>query len=111
MVGFEAEIVALTLTFVVHVIGAVLLIWAMIDREDGQSWRDWWPRDDRSEDDPSGPDVRPSPPGERAPLPLPGADPSPVRLREPARIGVAYPSRPRRPEHPPAEPARTPERR
>jgi hypothetical protein len=107
MVGVEAEIVALTLTFVVHVVGAVLLVWAILDKEEGQSWRDWWPRDDRPDDGPS--DPRPAPPGDRAPLPLAGADPSAVRLREPARISLGYPRRPRRPEHAP-EPQRTPER-
>lgn len=102
------EIIALALTFVVHVVGAALLIWAMIDKEDAPDLRDWWPRDD-GPDEPPEPDPRPAPSGDRAPLPLPGAGASPVRLREPARLGDAYTRRPRRPDHAP-EPQRTPER-
>jgi hypothetical protein len=100
------EIVALVLTFVVHVIGAGLLIWGMLDREEGSSgWRGWWPRDD--DERPDGPDRDPAPGGDRLPLPLPGAEPSPVRLREPGRAGERYPRPARRPEH---APERTPER-
>lgn len=103
------EIIALGLTFLVHVLGAVALIWAMLDDERG--WRaikDWWPRDDdprRDDDDPvQGPD---GPRGLPAALPMPTAEPSAVRLREPGRIGEQKPRPARRPEHEPTrEPAR-----
>jgi len=39
-------------------------------------------------------------------LPLLGAAPAPVRLREPGRLAEGYPRRPRRPEHAPGEPDR-----
>ncbi len=101
--GEAQEIVALALTFVVHVVGAVLLVWAMIDREEsskGGGWRGWWPRDDRPDGGP--PEPPPGPPGDRAPLPLADAAPSPVRLRERgARIADAHPRPDRRPSHAP----------
>jgi hypothetical protein len=107
--GFE-QIAALTLTVVVHVIGAIALIWAMLDRDDRSSGlRGWWPRDDPG-DPPPEPGPAPSGDGDRAPLPLSGAAPSPVRLREPGRVGDGYPRPPRRPDHPDRRPARTPER-
>ncbi|MBA3327126.1 MAG: hypothetical protein H0T43_02340, partial [Solirubrobacterales bacterium] len=54
------EIVALALTFVVHVIGAGALIWAMLDRDDGgRGMRGWWPRDDRPGGPPPGPGPAP----------------------------------------------------
>ena len=103
------QALALTLTLVVHVLGACALVWAMLDSDDrAKGMRGWWPRDDPRGDPP--PEPGPAPSGDRAPLPLPGAAPSPVRLREPARAGDAYPRRRRRPEHAPADPARQPTR-
>lgn len=103
------EIIALSLTFVVHVLGAAALVWAMLDDERGwRALKDWWPRDegppppDEPADDPDGP------PGLPGGLPLPSAAPASVRLREPGRIGDAKPRPARRPEH---EPAREPVRR
>ena len=103
--GLE-ETVALGLTFVVHVVGAALLVWAMLDRDDVKGGRSgWWPRDD-GPGDPPPPEPRPGPSGDR--MPLPGAAPSPVRLREDGgRIAEGYPRRPRRPDH---APQRTPDR-
>ncbi len=104
------ELLAILLTFVVHVIGAGVLVWALIDRDDADagSWRDWWPKDDPG----SEPSADPSPPsgdGAEAPL-LPDAPPSLVRLREPGRLGDHKPAPARRPAHPvePVRPVREP---
>jgi hypothetical protein len=102
------EIVAIVLTLVVHVLGAGVLIWNLLDGED-VDWRALWPRDD---DGPGGgwdpPGDGPEPDGGSgvvvgAPL-LPDAAPSAVRLREPGRIGDGYPRPARRPEHVPERP-------
>jgi hypothetical protein len=83
------EALALGLTFLIHVIGICVLFGLLIRSDDDGGWRDWWPRDD---DD--GPEPDPGPP-------LPSADSSRVRLREPGRLADAHPRAPRRPEHPP----------
>jgi len=94
------EVIALTLTVVVHIVGMATLVWALLlDDEDRPDWRDWWPGwggedDDRPSGDPPGPRG-----GDR--LPLPDAAQSSVRLREPGRLAEAHPRPGRRPEHPP----------
>lgn len=103
------ELIAISLTFFVHVLGAAALVWAMLDDRGWSALKDWWPRDDDGpppDDGPSGED--PGGGGEPRELPLPGAVPSTVRLREPGRIGDAKPRPARRPEH---EPEREPARR
>ena len=99
------ELLALLLTFFVHLLGGAVLIWALMDRddEDASSWRDWWPRDDRGPEPPVEP-LAPGGDGVLAPV-LPDAQPSPVRLREPGRIGDRKAAPARRPAHPPV-PAR-----
>jgi hypothetical protein len=106
------EVVAIVLTLVVHVLGAAVLVAVLLDGEK-IDWRGTlFPRDD----DGPGPgfDPPPAPPepdggGILAPAPLPDAAPSPVRLREPGRIGESYPRPTRRPAHPPERtPAREP---
>ena len=94
------ELLAILLTFVVHVIGAGVLVWALIDRdgEDAGSWRDWWPKDDRGPEPPVEP-TGPSGDGAERPT-LPDAFPSPVRLREAGRIGDRKGTPARRPAHP-----------
>jgi hypothetical protein len=91
----SSEAVALGITFLIHVIGICFLFGLMLRSSAGEggSWRDWWPRDDA---DGGGrpPEPEPGPP-------LPGAEQSPVRLREPGRLADAHPGTPRRPEHPP----------
>jgi hypothetical protein len=95
-----SELLALTLVFVVHVIGGVLLVWALLDDEARAGWRRRWRRGGAG---PQRPPDRPRPAtAVRPPLPLPDAVPSPVRLREPVRAGDAYPRPARRPAHPPA---------
>ena len=92
------EALALGITFLIHVIGACVLLGLLI-RSDGGGWRDWWPRDD-DDDGGGGPGPDPGPP-------LPSADPSRLRLREPGRLADAHQRPSRRPEH---QPERAPER-
>lgn len=103
------EVIALSLTLGVHILGAVTLI-AVLVRGSGAELRDWWPDDDDG-GPPRGEPDRPAPPRNGGGgLPLPGAEPSPVRLREPGTIAGGYPRRERRPAHAPS-PSRTPARR
>jgi len=97
-------VAAILLTVVVHFLGAIVLIWAMAGKETFAIFRT--AKDDG--DGGIGRDVDPPVQPGRGPaggLPLPDAEPAPVRLREPGRIGEGYPRRPRRPQHAPA-PAR-----
>jgi hypothetical protein len=111
--GEAEEIIALALVFVVHVVGGLLLVWALLDGEQRAGWRRRWGWGG-GEDPPPAPPP-PGPAGElRPPLPLPRTSPSRVRLREPVRAGDVYPRPARRPAHPqqPAPlPAPAPERR
>ncbi len=95
---------ALLLTFVVHVIGALVLVWAMAGREAIGFLRTSTDDGGGTPPEPAGPE-RPREP--RDGLPLPDAAPARVRLREPARLGEAYPRPARRPEPVPA-PERAP---
>jgi hypothetical protein len=101
----SGPVAAILLTMIVHVIAFVVLFATM-----GSEMVDWLrkPRHDDGDDDqwPEFEPVAPEPGG--GGLPLPDAEQSPVRLREPGRIGERRPRRPRRPDHAP-EPARTPE--
>lgn len=114
--GQAEELIALALVFVVHVIGGLMLVWALLDAEQRAGWRR---RLGGGGSDEHGPADGPQPPpdggsGARAALPLPSGSPSRVRLREPARIADAHPRSPRRPAHPPAperQPAPAPEHR
>lgn len=103
------EIVALALVFVVHVVGGVLLVWALLDDETRAGWRRHWGWGDGGDEQPPRPPApRPSPQVRRpAPPELAGADQSRVRLRGPGRLADAHPRAPRRPDHVP-QPARTP---
>lgn len=114
-VGEAEEITALALVFVVHVIGALMLVWALLDGEQRARWRNLPrpPRGGGGGDDPP-PAPSPGPAGSRAPadpppvaLPLQATAPSSVRLREPVRVADGYPRPARRPEHEPA-PQRAP---
>lgn len=93
--------IALALVFVVHVVGGVMLVWALVDPEQRAGWRRRW--GGGGDDDPQ---QGPEPPsgggrGTRPPLPLPGGQPGRVRLREPVRVAGRYPRPGRRPLHPP----------
>ncbi|HEU4656465.1 MAG TPA: hypothetical protein VFR97_03030 [Capillimicrobium sp.] len=101
------EVLALAITVLVHVIGAMVLI-GVIARNSGADVFGWWPHDDddgRGGQEPAPEPVRPQPGGG---LPLPDARPAGVRLRQPERLGDAYPRPARRPAHP--EPVRAPQR-
>jgi hypothetical protein len=110
------EVVAIGLTLLVHILGAIVLVLVLLDGEK-VDWRGTlFPRDD---DGGGGPGFEP-PLDDRggdgggviAPTPLPDAAPSPVRLREPGRIGEQYPRPVRRPAHAPERtPAREPAER
>jgi hypothetical protein len=90
------EVLALALTVLVHVIGMAALVWALLlDDENRPDWRGWWPGGD---DEPPAPA---STPPDRGGLPLPDAQPSAVRLREPGRLADGHPRPARRPEHAP----------
>jgi hypothetical protein len=108
-VAIEAqEILALTLIFVVHVAGGVMLVWGMFGG-DARPRPPWRRRDDGPGDPSPGP--RPTPPSQhRRPLPLPGSWPSDVRLRDHTPLRDAHPRPPRRPSRTP-QPARSPQRR
>jgi len=99
LAGELEEVLALTLVFVVHVVGGLLLVWGVLGDEGRGSWRRWWRRGDDGGAPP--PEPPPSPPGARQPWPLPDASPSRVRLREDGRAGEGYAAPARRPEHPP----------
>jgi hypothetical protein len=104
------EVVAIGLTLLAHILGAMVLVWALLDGEQ-VDWRGTlWPKDD---DDGGGPGFEPplgdggGDGGDR--LPLPDAAPSPVRLREPGRLADKAARPQRRPAHPPERaPAREP---
>ncbi|MTD43488.1 hypothetical protein GKE82_04015 [Conexibacter sp. W3-3-2] len=103
----EAEVAAIILTLVVHVIGAVVLVWAMFDGDNRPDWRSLWPDD---EDGGGGPDpIEPEPMLPGGPDLLPESAPARIRLREPGRLADAHPRPARRPDHAP-QPARVPER-
>jgi hypothetical protein len=107
------EVVAIALTVIVHILGAAVLIAVLLDGEK-IDWRGTlFPRDDDGGGGPGWDPPRDDDPGAGggvlAPPILPDAAPSPVRLREPGRIGEGYPKPARRPAHPPERtPAREP---
>jgi hypothetical protein len=104
------EVIAIALTVIVHFIGAIVLIWAILGDEE-IDWRGTlWPGDDDGGGG-GGPGFEPPQSGDGgggggmlAP-PLTDAAPSPIRLREPGRIADAHPRPTRRPAH---APQRTP---
>ena len=109
MPGNEAsEILALSLIFVVHVVGGLALMWGMLEGDARPG--PWWRR--RGGGGPDGPPSDPPPPtpryDERSPLPLPGADRSRVRLRDHAPLRDGYERPARRPQR---APDRSPSRR
>jgi hypothetical protein len=103
--GATGEVVALALTLAVHVLGGFTLIYMLV-REGDDNVRDWWPGDD---DDGPPPAPRPRPSGGGDGLPLPSAEPSGVRLREPGTIADGYGRPARRPAHPEREPVPAPQ--
>lgn len=106
----EAEIAAIVLTVVVHVIGAGVLVWAMFDADNKPDWRSLWPGDDDGGGGGGGRGpVEPDPVVPGGPDLLPESAPARIRLREGGRLADAFPRPARRPDHAP-QPARVPER-
>jgi hypothetical protein len=97
-VNEASEILALSLIFVVHVAGGLLLVWGMLDGNSrpGPPWRRR-----RGGGGPGDSPPEPQPPASRAPLPLPGSRPSPVRLRDETPLRDGYERPGRRPERSP----------
>jgi hypothetical protein len=101
------EMIALALVFVVHVIGGLALVWALLDDDTRAGWRRRWFGGGEDERDPTPPAPRPAPVVAPPPLPLSASDPARARLRGPGRLGDLHPPAQRRPDHVP-QPARTP---
>jgi hypothetical protein len=99
----SSELLALSLTVAVHFVGLGLLIWLLLD---GHGIGGWWPKDDPGDD---APPREPDDPRRPGGLPLPDAEPAPIRLREPGRIADAHRWERRPAREPEREPARTPE--
>ena len=94
-------VLAILVLTLVHFAAFGLLFWHLAGRELLGVFR--LGSDDEGRGGPPRDDPPPEPGGDRGGgLPLPGASPSPVRLREPGRLAEGYPRRPRRPEHVPA---------
>jgi hypothetical protein len=105
MSSVDNEILAIALTFLVHVLGIGALIWHLMSQDDERpDWHGWF-RPEDEDPEPVGP--APSPSGDG--LPMPDAVPSLVRLREAGLLADAHPRPPRRPAHRP-EPQRAPVR-
>ena len=105
--GVVASITLLTL---VHFAAFGLLFWHLAGGEMLSLFRTR-PREDGDDGGGATDPPAPDPAGDRdGGVPLPDADPAPVRLREPGRLADAYPRRPRRPEHAPDAPERVPAR-
>ena len=101
----SGPIAAIILTVVVHVIGAIVLVWAMAGKEALDVFKTGGDGGDGGLPKPEAP-LAPTP-GPAYGVPLPDAEQAPVRLREPGRIGERYPARTRRPDHAPTRaPAR-----
>jgi hypothetical protein len=104
------EIIALSLVLVVHLIGALALVWALLEDSTRAGYRRRWGFGGGGGEDPDPPPPAPRPtPGRavRPPLPLADAAPASARLRGPGRLADARDRPARRPDHAP-EPARTP---
>src|SRR4051794_26676154 len=98
------------MTLLLHVLGAGVLVWALLDGEK-IDWRSIFPRDDWGGPPPGDEPQDPEPPAPTGGLgvPLPDASPSGVRLREPGRISEGHPAPARRPAHAPERRPRVPE--
>lgn len=95
----SGPVLAITITIVVHLLGAWALIWAMgIDDE----LRSFFSAGGSSDDGGTSPAPEPVKPRRGGGIPLPDAVPARVRLRdEQVRLGDLRPQHQRRPEHVP----------
>jgi hypothetical protein len=101
------ELIALALVFVVHVIGGLALVWALLDDDTRAGWRRRWFGGGEDEPDPTPPAPRPAPVVAPPPLPLSASGPARARLRGPGSLADVHPPVPRRPDHV-RQPARAP---
>ena len=112
--GQAEEIIALALVFVVHVVGGLLLVWALLDDDQRAGWRRRWGWGGGEDPRPPQPPADPAR-DERPPLPLAHGDPGPrAPARADPRRGRATRvrrGRPAHPEPPAPQPAPSPERR
>lgn len=108
----DGEAVALLVIFLPHAVGGAFLGWRLMPKGAREELRSWW-RDAGDDGGGGGPGVPrvagPRPGGGGSEPPLPDATPSPVRLRQPARLADRVPPPARRPAHPP-QPQRAPQR-
>ena len=104
------EILALALIFVVHVAGGIMLLLGLLDADTRPGW---WPRRWRGDDGPDAPDDGPRPTRRVPPraLPLPGAVPSRVRLRDEVPLRDGLPAARATPAAHAPVPERAPQRR
>jgi hypothetical protein len=96
----SGPVISILVLTLVHFAAFGLLFWHLAGREMFSTFR--IAPDDRGD---GGVEPLPdgNPPGDRdGGVPLPHAEPAPVRLREPGRIADGYPRRERRPAHDPA---------
>lgn len=101
----NGPVLAILLTFVVHVVGMGVLI-SLMGHEVIDMFRSR-PRREGGDGGEPAPDPVPAPTPSGGGLPLPDAVQTAVRLREPGRLADGYDRPARRPEH---EPVRTPQR-
>ena len=95
----SGPVISILVLTLVHFAAFGLLFWHLAGREMFATFR-------IAGDDDGGSGVEPrtggDPSGDRdGGVPLPDADPAPVRLREPGRLADGYPRRERRPAHEP----------
>ena len=101
----SGPVISILVLTLVHFAAFVLLFWHLAGREIFSTFRIPPDEDGRGGSDDETP---PDPSGDRdGGLPLPDANPAPIRLREPGRLADGYPRRERRPAH---EPVPAPER-
>jgi hypothetical protein len=110
------EAIALALTGIVHIVGAAILVWALLDGDSADLKKLLRPDGDGGIGRPGTGPKAPVAPRGGLPVPLPDAEQAALRLREAGRLADARPRPERRPQHVPApaparegEPLREPE--
>ena len=107
-VNEASEILALSLIFVVHVAGGLMLVWGMLEGNSRPALPWWRRRGGGGPEDPPPAPMPPDSPVSSTPLPLARADPSRVRLRDETPLRDRYERPARRPQR---APERSPTRR
>lgn len=96
----DTESLALIAIFLPHGVAGAFFAWRLMPKDARRELRSWF-KDDGDGGTPGPAPVRPRRNGGGGEPPLPTADPSGVRLREPGRLADQLPAPPRRPTHPP----------